>query len=197
MTQERDRKSALEASLNEDPRVEMPEIFCSAETERPFETCIDCEVQLADESRGGYYFVQKTIVRREPVFEFAMCLTCYWNLQREFSRETHEALEQFFEDNVQPFENIEVESVDEFLDECLTCLRPRADCHRHTIVGFATGLTLLAGTGPLMICDSCENRMSELISAKTRREWDRFVEDHFDGPPGIEQDWPHHIPAMI
>jgi hypothetical protein len=43
---------------------------------------------------------------------------------------------------------------------------------------------------PLMICQKCEGTLGELVSQQTRDTWDRFVEEHFDSPPGVGVDSP-------
>ena len=48
-----------------------------------------------------------------------------------------------------------------------------------------------------MMCEDCNSALSEQISKQTRDSWDRFVEDHFNGPPGIELDSPSQHPVLI
>jgi hypothetical protein len=48
-----------------------------------------------------------------------------------------------------------------------------------------------------MICDKCEQSMAGLVSKKTRDAWDRFIEEHFDGPPGVESDLPSSYPVAF
>lgn len=190
-------QSRLESALGESPQLEMPEIFYSEETGRPFQICIDCGAFLPTELAGeGYYYIHKTIVRNEAVFEFAMCLDCNARLQQEFSRETMQAIQRFCAENIEPQEIVDWESIDEHLGECVVCHRAREECHRFSIAGFGAGFQLLLGIGPFLMCDDCESRMSDLVSEKTRKEWDRFVEDHFDSPPGVGVDWPQ-VPMMV
>jgi len=47
----------------------------------------------------------------------------------------------------------------------------------------------------VMICDKCESGLQDLISAQTRDRWNRFIDENFDGPPGMEVDspWSHPV----
>lgn len=190
-------QSHLESVLGFSARLEMPELFYSEETRRPFQLCIDCGAFLPTELAGeGYYYVHKTIVRSEAVFEFAMCLDCNTKLQEEFSRETQAAIQRFCAENIHPREILEWDSIDEHLECCVVCRRTREECHRFSLAGFGVGFQLIMGVGPFLMCDDCESQMSELVSEKTRKEWDRFVEENFDSPPGVSADWPQ-VPLMV
>lgn len=90
------------------------------------------------------------------------------------------------------------------IEECLICGVPRLECHRYHLASmFIVYDWLPAETRsgqialPMMVCDRCNGRISEQISQQTRDAWDRYVEEHFDGPPGIHLDRPSEHPVMF
>ena len=196
----------------------IPQLFWSVYESGPFVRCIHCEVPLLE---ANAYVVQKRMVGDESVFEMALCERCCGGIQ--YSEETKEKITEymakFFEhravkllessDGPHVIDVSEVEDEEtgqamtrECLDYCLICRTPRSECHRYSATAHCRLQELIAQISPvsrtpLMVCDKCELGMAELISKETRDSWDRFVEEHFDGPPGIELDSPCSYPIAF
>ncbi len=193
----------------------VPVEFHSVYLSGPFVQCIDCECDLLETDE--LYSIVKGFVGNEVVFEMAICADCSRKLGQQYSEESRAHLNKAIEnwkprqaasdpttdDTDSPEEFVLFESGStERLAECLSCGRPRSQCHRHSIVGLFIGREsisprLLNLSMPLMICDECNMAAAEGISRQTRDAWDRFVEEHFDGPPGIELDSPKFEPVLI
>ena len=192
--------------LESDPwRLPLPKLFWSEYHNGPFPRCIDCDVPLLETDA---YFVQRNFVGSQPVFEMAMCHSCQKTLSEQCSKKTTTAV------NLQMMawllEGVgqlrEFESAKDVLgvciDSCIGCRQPRIECHRFATGGLCTGQDLivhadLTSRSPFVICENCQLEVSELISEKTRDVWDRFMEQHFDGPPGIDLDVPTGSPILI
>mgnify|MGYP001229132749 CR=1 FL=1 len=183
----------------------VPKLFWSEYSEAPFARCIDCECELEE---CEFYLVQKCYVGGEAVFEFAICSTCRESVSSQCSEETNRAIQTFLMEYLsrreREFEeNTEIDDVlRKCMDECIICSRLRSECHRYTIGGLCRELDLVVQLGPqaqspLLICQDCEASLSELVSKKTRDTWDRFVEEKFDGPPGVGVDMPSGTPVLI
>ena len=89
--------------------------------------------------------------------------------------------------------------LDRCMNFCVICGLEREQCHRYSVAGLCRDSEIVAqvtpiSRTPLMVCEKCEMGMADLISEKTRDSWDRFVEEHFDGPPGVEVDSPSSYP---
>jgi hypothetical protein len=180
--------------------IEIPRLFYSEETDLPFERCIDCDRALlspTDDLGFVSYQVSKVFVRNEAVFEFAMCADCQGRLHQEFSEETCEAIIQFCRENMMGIFQSQHDSFQETIAACVVCDRAREDCHRYSLGGLFSGMSLQLTPWPHIICDECESQVGELISQKTRDAWDRFVEEHFDSPPGMEIDDWSKMPMLI
>ncbi len=177
-----------------DAMTDLPEDFYSEYSGRPFETCIDCEGELLCSDTP--YLIIKQVVARETVFEMAICLPCAISLQQEYSEESRQAIHQWIASRTSaPPSDSDAELTPGNIDQCHLCQTPRTEAHRYTLEALCVGDQIVQ-TGhasqmialPLLICENCTADVSELISRKTRDQWNRFVEDHFDGPPGLEVD---------
>ncbi|MFV0444536.1 MAG: hypothetical protein ACK5Q5_13280 [Planctomycetaceae bacterium] len=195
---------------------DVPRPFFSEYLSTPFVRCIDCEADLIATDEA--YSVVKSYVAGETIFEMAICSRCSIRLaqgysahskamfeaaMREWKRQTASSAEAPTEESEERSFRFPVAAgqIDQ-IEACASCGRPRVECHRYSIVGAFLGRSMVTPTDtpfrlPLMICDRCNSRTTENISQQTRDNWDRFVEDHFDGPPGIELDSPQLDPILI
>lgn len=193
-----------------DPMAPLP-VFChSTETDLPFARCLDCEQALIpndpDEVPPSYH-IQKLVVRGEVVFEFALCMDCVQQLYSRMSRQTRQNLAAFFAQRI-PFDSLHGPSdeatwrnlllqVETRTLECLVCGRVQKTVPRYNFGCLCWGDQLLLRPRPIVLCEHCEGEMAGLISEETRKEWDRFVEEHFDSPPGVSADSPRGMPLLI
>lgn len=187
--------------------VPMPKPLWSAYLEAPFVECIDCGGPL-DES--PVYIIQKRVVADETVFEMAICESCRASLVSEYSQETLRNIENFLAADGglgHRMDSLPAELMQDpgrFLDYCLNhcvvCETPRSQLHRYSVAAGGRGRNLILqiiplGQSPMLVCDRCESGMQDLISQQTRDRWNRFVDEHFDGPPGVEVDSPWSQPV--
>jgi hypothetical protein len=193
----------------------IPRTFFSEYTELPFARCIDCDCLLFEDET--LYTVLKHIVGKETVFEMAICMACATKMREQYSEETSRNLQAYIEQKLREKFIKEIEDNDEYLEKeeqdftvedglasCSFCEKPRSDCHRYEMVGlfWENEIILESGNGmsfssPMILCQECNSEVSKLISKKTRDSWDHFVEEHFDGPPGIEIDGPKMEPIFF
>lgn len=217
--------TVTETSMSDEPQqVPIPQPFHSVYLDGPFERCVDCECDLLGDETP--YTIVKHVVGTEPVFEMAICLDCAAKLRAQYSEETQRRLNEFLQNAaMQRLINAALppaseppateSSADETpetppftwedgIAECFACGKPRSACRRYELaaVCLQTNLIVQPPTDigfmtPFLLCDDCNSQVSKLISKQTRDAWDRFMEDHFDGPPGIELDSPRMDPVLI
>lgn len=186
----------------------IPKDFWSEYLDAPFCECIDCGGDL---QQASVYVIQKKLVAGEAVFEMALCEACRDTLTLTYSEETklnvNRRMKEQFESNERrdatesPVENSS-QLLDRCLNFCLFCGIHREAVSRYSIAGLFHQETLVVqrntnGQSPVMVCEQCERLLIPLISKQTRDSWDRFVADHFDGPPGVEHDAPRDQPMMF
>ncbi|MCP4785246.1 MAG: hypothetical protein GY903_25805 [Fuerstiella sp.] len=198
----------------------VPKLFWSEYSGEPFFNCIDCEVPLIE---SNVYVIQKRYVAGEAVFEMAMCERCRDKLTQEYSEETRGNIAAYMKtqfqksaaaglDDVAGTQIIEVREIEEpadgeallqrCIEHCLVCGTERSKCHRYSLAGLCRDNEIVAqvtpiSQTPLMVCEKCEMGMADLVSQQTRDSWDRFVEGHFDCPPGVEVDSPNSYPMAF
>lgn len=181
--------------------VEIPKLFYSEETEAPFAHCIDCDCALLPGEQD--YTVQKVFVRDEAVFEYAMCRPCAEKLRTQLSQETQTAYSEFLFASADLSLRLplvlepEDRTYEDWVENCLVCAKPRSDCYRFSLCGVFNGSSLVLGEFPAVICEDCEKQLSELTSKETQDRWNQFVEENFDGPPGVELDSPYTQPMLL
>lgn len=194
-------------------REDIPREFYSEYSGEPFHQCIDCERTLFDAEIP--YSVMKHIVGREAVFEMAICFECAERMREEYSEETRQNIQQHMESSMRrkleasvdqqySYQQLLEFSAEKGLVDCVLCGKPRSESRRYEIIGLFLQDQILVqpsyGVGfcfPMMVCEDCIAEVAPLISKKTRDAWDRFVEEHFDGPPGVEVDSPKFEPILF
>ncbi len=162
----------------------MPDNFYSLETGKPFTHCCACDCQL---SEAGMHIINKSYVAGECIFELAMCIECREDMNAQLSEESRVAIFDFMHDHTdmdQREQELGTDSNTEaYLQSCITC-----GTDAHGLTNYSTGAmfshtTLVKGPFPMLICSACEEKLGETISDETRDVWDKFIGEHFPGPP--------------
>ena len=183
--------------MNHDP-------FLSAETDRPFDRCIACALPLVE--TGEPWTVAKEFVRGECVFEYAICQPCRDRLAAEMSEESRANVARFLASEIDWTARLERlrdlpgdSPLDPWLDHCAACGAGAAAVDSHGIAAlFLPGGLIARGPLPIMLCGACSERVQGVLSKKTRDVWDRFVAEHFPGPPADLANLPTtHLPVIF
>lgn len=157
------------------------------ETGRPFSHCVRCRLPLLEIDEP--WLVNKEFARHECVLEYGICRPCRDAVTAEFCEASKRSVREFLENAIdweaRSQEMILARDPVEHLDACIACRTPRGDIGEFDISALfdADGLQI-GGPLPLLICRSCVNRMTAGLSEESRRVWQKFLADHFDGPPG-------------
>lgn len=200
--------------LDHDSGVPIPGMFHSVYLGGPFCTCVACEAPLLDND-GPPYMIHKVFVGPEAVFEMAMCADCMVGMRAQYSQESLANLTRFMDEQLARQASTPLEKVDspdlappytweDAIRACHLCGKLREACRRYEISGllledrlFVQPPTQGQFATPMMICNDCTQQLSKLISKKTRELWDRFMDDHFPSPPGLEVDEPDFKPVLF
>jgi hypothetical protein len=151
------------------PAGPIPAELHSAYERGPFRVCVHCSEVLTD---GRVYEIQKVFRGQEVVFEMAVCHNCGEKMSREFSEESLERVQSFLVNSFKPSPKPE---------HCHFCGFPRGLFENYTFVGVCRETSLILPS--IVMCDSCSEKLQELLSKKTRDIQDDFVRDHFPGVP--------------
>jgi hypothetical protein len=168
--------------------------LASEESGTAFRHCISCRLPLLEISAP--WLVNKEFHRGECLLEYAICQPCRNGVTEGFSEESKETVRSYLENKVDWQERFQ-----EFMmqadparrfDSCVVCLTPR-----EALEGFGLSAffdpdgSLVESALPLLICSGCVGEVSENLSKATREAWQRFLEENFDGPPGLTERLPN------
>lgn len=169
--------------------MDIPEELLNSETHAPFERCLSCDRDLA--SGEVEYFVER-IFRRvpnldvvEPLFEYAMCMTCAESFRERMSEESRERIEAYFLEGVQRNRWSISDPSGDTMRKCILTGKSIADCGEYSYHGYCKGDQLMEIAAPYAVSDLAMDEISELLSAETADELDDFKGKYFTGPPEL------------
>lgn len=182
--------------------VPIPPIFQSLEKDGPFEHCLRCERSLLDSSEP--YMIERVFKLREPIIEYAMCMSCVGESQQELSQESRDAVTRYFLENLDRERRAETlmrladsDDVTEWIDECVLTGTPAADCRERQIMALCEGDQMRLDIGfPMMLSGLAVEGIVEVLSEQTRGWMEDFVGDNFGMPPEFV-DTPDFMPVLF
>lgn len=162
----------------------VPDHFTSLETGKPFSHCCDCGCAL---EHTEMHIINKSYVGDECVFELAMCIDCREKMNEKLSEASKVAMFDFMHDHSdmeKREQELDQESpTEDYLAHCITCDKSREEIQNYTLGGMFSGHSMIKGPFPMLMCSECEDALAKTISPETRDMWDRFIGEHFPGPP--------------
>lgn len=178
------------------PVTDIPDIFLPYGQSDPFTHCINCNTYLLQNDTE--YVVEKAIRHYQKldasdvIFEYAMCMNCAEQIRKELSHESLQAIQRFMADSrmLDSRQRLIKENnwnIDDWLSHCAVNGQKIEDQDEYQIFAHCRGDQLVFSAMPYMISGAAVEEMSELLSAKTRDELDRFVDDNFGLPPELKQ----------
>lgn len=175
--------------------IPVPRIFHSFEHDGPFRSCSSCNAPLLEP--GTSYFIEKVLQGKEVIFEYAMCSNCRDTMQTELSFESMLRIGSYMMQHldieprmrlIEGFDN----NIAPWLDTCVFTGMPRKDCNRYQICAEFSGPNMLVSLLPMMVCEKAAEDMQELLSAKTRESFGKFIRDTVSPPTNFKD-----IPIFI
>ncbi len=177
--------------------IDIPEKFYSDGEGEPFKKCVVCGKDLLEE--GTHYVVEKAIKNYKgtdvtsTVYEYAMCMDCYMEMQQSMSEESLQNMQRYYENFVQKrgssvmMIDLSKFNLDEWLSKCFFKEKPVGEMEEYQIMGQFNGNHMVLNTPPMAIGEEVMEEMAKLLSKKTRGEMDRFRERFLGPPPEIEE----------
>ena len=175
---------------------EIPKVFYSTETGRPFSRCVSCEKHLL--TTGEQYVIEKAIRNyqkfktNDTIFEYAMCVDCYAKIQKSFSVSSKQAVENYFLQNVnfaQRRTRLLEEGnlrLDEWISHCIVKETPVQDLDEYQILCQCHGDKMLFTYLPFMIGGDATDEIVQLLSNETLGEIDGLRDDFFGLSPELQ-----------
>jgi hypothetical protein len=172
----------------------IPEAFRSSETGNLFDRCLMCSVYLLDE--GTPYMIEKAVKQHpeknvvEPIFEYAMCMSCAMKMHEAMSVESRERISAYFHANVD-FEKRHIDliqnkdDVSSWIGNCIVKNTAIAHSGEYQLVAQCQGRELMFTAMPFALSLAAMEEITGLMSAKSLGEIDDFIGQYFSGPPEV------------
>lgn len=172
---------------------EIPPIFYNSDTGAPIERCLVCDSYLLSEVD---YIIEKSMVNypsagtTDLIWEFAICMDCMDSVMSDYSKESHQAMNEYFMDNMnlsrqhilagkQNFD------VNEWLKECIITGKSQAECSQFQLCLQCTGELAVFDRTPFMISDEAMDAVTQLLSNATIDAMNKFRDKHFPPPEDL------------
>ena len=177
--------------------IKIPKLFYSTETEKPFSHCISCDKYLLQSQSP--YVIEKAIKQypeyktTDVIFEYAMCMDCYLNINESLSTESKTSIEKYFIENVDLNErrkslikNQDL-SIEKWTSSCIIKGTPIKELTEYQIACQCDGEYLLFTNMPFIIGNLALDEMMQLLSNKTIGEIRGFYDKFFSPDPDIKK----------
>lgn len=173
----------------------IPKIFHSVEHGGVFKYCSVCKIYLLDDEIS--YFIEKAFRGTEAVFEYAMCSNCRDSMETEVSMESMMNIGNYFLEHVnisyrkelmETFDN----NIKPWLNECIFTGNQMNECQDYQICAECQGANIMISFFPLMISSQAVEEIQQLMSKKTKENFDRFVRDTLNPPVDFKD-----IPMLV
>lgn len=174
---------------------EIPPIFRSDDTGEPFSNCIKCDRYLLDE--GTLYLIEKAFKSyvgfdsRTTIFEYAMCMDCVQDMQKELSVSSRNNIDAFFAKQTDFDERRERLrddwDVQNWIQNCIVTNNKPVEGGEFQIYGQCDGAHFMYYDFPYMISGEVIDQMIDLMSDKTIDELNNFKNNITQGPPEFQE----------
>lgn len=136
---------------------------------------------------ASMFVVNKSYVGDECIFEFALCFDCREKMHTQLSEKSRTAMFDFMHDHIDMEEREETlgtqSETEDYISKCITCSQPKDTTSGYTLGAMFSGIELIKGPFPMLMCSTCEEALADSLSDETRKVWDHFIETNFPGPP--------------
>lgn len=192
----------MEESGFEDIRFEeIPEEFYSDSDKEPFCKCTFCSADLKDGATS--YMIEKSIKKgpnntKNTVFEYAICMACNLKKMQAMSEESVQNIKAYMEQNfvLETWES-NLSSERDYFSNCVVTGKSIEELDEYNIVGQFVGNKMIAGQFPILISPSIGEEIQDLLSQKTKDEFDDFMSTITDVPPELKELFKVKRPVLV
>ena len=170
---------------------DIPEDFHSDLDQKIFCNCTFCGNNLLTGEIS--YMIEKSFKvnpnnkKRNTVFEYAICMDCNTRKMEAMSAESVSNIKQYMADNFLLEEvNDDVKDSSDPFSKCLVTGKPIEELEEYNIVGHFIGDKMVLGQFPVLISPSIGEEIQELLSQKTKDEFDDFMNTITNVPPELK-----------
>jgi hypothetical protein len=156
----------------------IPKEFHSDLENVPFSTCTFCSKSLL-KSHDPYmieksYKVNPVNGKKNTLFEYAICLACNIRKMESMSKESIQNIRSYMENNF-VLEEWDLQKNNNLFEKCIVTGKPVKELEEYNIVGQFIGDKMIVGHFPILLSPSIGDEIQELLSQKTKDEFDDFM----------------------
>ena len=179
----------------------IPKEFHSDLDKSPFSSCTFCSKDLFNGQDS--YMIEKSYKinpnngKRNTSFEYAICLSCNMRKMEAMSKESVKNIQNYMEDNfvLEDWES-QAENNNPF-EKCIVTGKLAEDLEEYNIVGQFVGDQMIVGQFPILLSPSIGDEIQELLSQKTKDEFDDFMNKINDVPPELKELFKTKRPVLV
>jgi len=187
--------------------ITVPESFYSDAKQAPFSQCVSCDTLLL--KNGTQYVIEKAIRcypkhnTKDTVFEYAMCLSCYGQMQHALSQDSMLRVRNYFDEHIDLYERRkgllenETQDVKDWISTCLITGKSVHEMLEYQIFCQCDGSDMLFTYLPYLIGGDAIAEIAQLLSNKTLGEIDGFMDEHFGLPPEFRKHMLEHTVLLV
>lgn len=181
---------------------EIPSEFHSDLSKKPFSNCTFCSCDLA--ASNVVYMVEKSFKvnpnnqQKNTVLEYAICMNCNIKKMQAMSDESVANIKAYMEENffLETLEEHSATNTDPF-SKCVVTGKPVEELDEYNIVGQFFGDKMIKGQFPILLSPSIGEEIQELLSQKTKDEFDDFMNTINDIPPELKALFKTKRPVLV
>ena len=182
--------------------VEIPKEFYSDSSNSIFKKCTFCNKDL--NKVDATYLIEKSFKinpnngNKNTVYEYAICMSCNLKKMKALSKESLQNIQNYIVDNfvLEELQN-EFDLDRKLLDKCAVTGINREDLKEYNVVGQFISDKMIVGKFPILLSPSIGDEIQELLSQKTKDEFDDFMDTINNVPPELKELFKSKRPVLI
>jgi len=181
---------------------DIPKEFHSDSNNDVFKKCTFCSKDLT--TGEDTYMIEKSFKvnpnngKRNTVFEYAICVSCNLKKMQAMSEESVQNIQNYMAEHF-IMEELEAQSDvnRKLLDKCVATGKPASELEEYNIVGQFVSDKMIVGQFPILLSPSIGEEIQELLSQKTKDEFDDFMDTINDVPPELKELFKTKRPVLV
>lgn len=181
---------------------DIPKEFYSDVSGDHFKSCTFCSKDLTEGDDS--YMIEKAFKvnpnngKRNTVLEYAICMACNFKKMQAMSEESVQNIKDYMENNFSMEDWNSVEKTEgNYFTKCAVTGKSIDDLEEFNIVGQFVADKMIVSQFPIMISPSIGEEIQELLSQKTKDEFDDFMNTITDIPPELKELFKIKRPVLV
>lgn len=180
---------------------EIPQDFYADAEKEMFKKCTFCSEDLV--TSEAPYMIEKSYKinpnngQKNTVFEYAICMSCNLKKMQAMSEESVANIKAYMEEHFVMEEWDELKNKEDRFSACVVTGVSVSELEEYNIVGQFIGDKMIVGHFPILLSPSIGDEIQDLLSQKTKDEFDDFMNTITDVPPELKALFKTKRPVLV